>query len=291
MIDKLIYKEDILSFLSQLCELLLGFLFISTSPGQSGIGMKPCSAVVPRAIVEKLISANEESTEKNLDNERKRKIRSNAAAEFLSNHSIKKMFNDSKHLSLDRTVARFFYYEGIPFLKSSSVYFKDVLSTAAGVPVRVPTRKRLSGQLLDDEYSRVKKLMKTTLPPTATLVSDGWKNFASSSLVNYVLSTPEASFFHSSDDLTGVRKTGEKLSEMLLKKIDELSSERIKVRSVITDSGSDVRKGRDLVEESRPEIVTGACLPHTLDLLVEDVAKIKSVADTLAKAERAASKL
>jgi hypothetical protein len=45
------------------------------------------------------------------------------------------------------------------------------------------------------------------------------------------------------------------------------------------------------LEERHQEIVTGACLPHTLDMLVEDIGKIKTVAhDTLVKADRVACK-
>ena len=80
-----------------------------------------------------------------------------------------------------------------------------VCEAAEPEAVKVPTRQQLSGRLLDDEYLRVRRLMKNTLCRTATLTSDGWKNCASNSLVNYVLSTPEHSFFHSSVDLTGER--------------------------------------------------------------------------------------
>jgi hypothetical protein len=72
---------------------------------------------------------------------------------------IKQAFSNCSKADADAAVCRFFYAEGIPFLKVDSPYFLEALKavSAFGPGYRPPPMKRLRTDCLDKEYDMVER--------------------------------------------------------------------------------------------------------------------------------------
>lgn len=80
----------------------------------------------------------------------------------------------------------------------------------------------------------------------------------------------------------GLRITGEWIYGHIRQAIEEIGSQH--VVQVITDNGSNCAKMGEFVERDYPSIVWTPCASHSLDLMMEDIAKLEWVEPVLEKA-------
>ena len=144
----------------------------------------------------------------------------------------------------DQAVARFVMGEGVPFVKTESVYFRDMLAAVAdyGPGYRPPSVKRLRTTLLDQEVENVKEQLKVRglhrdeLHPYSTYfrtltvdsisklchvvqpfqeemhkakcsgASDGWQDACKRPLLNVCATTTAGTTFIKAVDTTGKTK-------------------------------------------------------------------------------------
>lgn len=82
----------------------------------------------------------------------------------------------------------------------------------------------------------------------------------------------------------GLSITGEWIYSHIKKAIEEVGPHN--VVQIITDNGSNCAKMGEFVEQDYPSIVWTPCASHSLDLVMEDIAKLPWVEPTLEKALR-----
>ena len=159
-----------------------------------GAGVGGCKGSPPVALIEKFKSLDQEKRELSRNNELKRKLeaslRSTAAAKSGTQSDIRG-FKAEKD-DADAAVARFFYAEGIPFVKSESKYFREMLQAVCRQKCSTyqpPGRAKLSEALLEKEYQSVKRIVDEQQPKTipSTLTTDGWKATNNEPLVNFMI--------------------------------------------------------------------------------------------------------
>ena len=162
-----------------------------------------------------------------------------------------------------------------------------------------PHRKRLGGDLLDDADSREQDSLKDALHllaklgKTGTLVSDGRRSCAKRPMWNCLLHTSMGVFLieicdtsHWRLDVTDEETKGDWIAQKLVDHIDEINAMAGAevIDQVLTDSAGDCRKAREkLKRKYGGRICVSACAAHTLDLLLEDIGKIRRFANLIAK--------
>lgn len=170
-----------------------------------------------------------------------------------------------------------------------------------GQSYELPHQDRFRTDLLDGADLREREKQERILHNlrgqgrTGTLVSDGRKNVAKRPMVNFIFHCTEGVFLiecvDSSDwesevDVSKGATKGDWLAMKLDKaigQVNEIAGGEV-VDQVLLDSAGDCKKARRLLKAKRPKLVVGACAAHTLDLLIEDIGKIKRFANVIAKA-------
>jgi hypothetical protein len=84
-----------------------------------------------------------------------------AAASGSGQISILEALGNGRKALTDASVCRFFYAEGVPFVKIESPYFAELCQAIAafGPGYRPPPMKRLRTDMLDKEVDHIKKLL------------------------------------------------------------------------------------------------------------------------------------
>jgi hypothetical protein len=94
--------------------------------------------------------------------------------------------------------------------------------------------------------------------------------------------TATGQFFLGSVDAAGVTKDGQYLSQIIKKYIKQIGEEHIVC--VVTDNASNCQEAGLLLETEYPFVTWLGCLPHCLNLLLKDLAKISWVEKPVKKA-------
>lgn len=95
--------------------------------------------------------------------------------------------------------------------------------------------------------------------------------------------SPQGAMFLRSFDTTGHSKKAEYLADLMEHAVKEVGPDLV-VQVVTDNATSCVAAGRILVSKY-PGIIFSTCAAHTLDLLLEDIAKIQTVADLVKQAK------
>ena len=117
-----------------------------------------------------------------------------------------------------------------------------------------------------------------------SLCSNSWDNVVHRSLMNIMLSCPAGDIFLGSVDTSGNKKTKEYIAGELKKFMEQIGP--MKVSQICIDNAANMLGAMDKVIETYPHIYKQGCAAHTLDLLLEDWAKIPQFKDLIAKAKR-----
>ena len=151
------------------------------------------------------------------------------------------------------------------------------------VGVTLPNRKELSGDMLDEEYNRVRDAVQEILKDTSMLAvaSDGWKKrFAEMGcpLINFILLPSQGgSVFHKVMKASGEVKDAEWVAQKhieLAKQLTEGKPE--KLLGFLMDNTSTNRKAMDIMSKEFPMWLLEGCVDHSLSLVVKDLAYCKS---------------
>lgn len=137
----------------------------------------------------------------------------------------------------------------------------------------IPTRYKLSNPLLNSEYNdlRIKVLDKIQSAYSVCMLADGWSNVRRDSIINIVLTIPEAVFYKSIDSKAN-RHTAEYIGRQLIDTMNEIGP--MKFFCIVTDNASNMRAAWRLVEKEFPHILTYGCIAHGINLLCQDIWKI-----------------
>ncbi|KAL6520317.1 hypothetical protein OROMI_032497 [Orobanche minor] len=176
----------------------------------------------------------------------------------------KELLNDVK-----RRVGRFIFSAALPF----------------NVP---PTMHELRTWVLKAEvddiniiYEDHKKAWKTY---GCTIMSDGWTDQKQRALMNFLVNSPAGTFFIKSVDVSDSIKNGELIFKYLDEVIDEVGENN--VIQIITDNASNCKNAGKRIMEARKSLWWTPCAAHCIDLMLEDIAKLKIFEEAIENAKK-----
>lgn len=180
---------------------------------------------------------------------------------------------DETREDINAKFSYFFYRSGISFRLAESDALKDLITALnPSYASLIPTAKRLSGSLLDAQYTkcsnRLKEIHETS--ENLALISDGWTNVRGDHIVNFCIKAPnEKPYFHSSINTSGITQNAIAVAEAIITVIEQLGSH--KFSSVITDNAPVMKAAWKLIEQKFPHISAMGCAAHAVNLLIKDI--------------------
>jgi len=184
--------------------------------------------------------------------------------------------------------ARFFYECGIPFNAINSSQFEIAIEATAqyGSGYKPPTYHELREPLLQKVVKETDDLRKKHEDAWkqygCTLMSDGWTDRRGHHLINFLVNSPEGTFFLESVDASSEVHDQVMLADLLEKKIMDIGVD--KVVQVVTDNGANYKAAGKLLMERFPTLYWTPCAAHCLDLMLEDVGKLKEFKKPISRA-------
>jgi hypothetical protein len=197
---------------------------------------------------------------------------------------------DAKWKKMEREVAweciaRWWYDADIPFNAAKSVYYQTMLDVVAscGSGFKGPGYEDIRGNLLKNEVERVKEYLtefKESWSKTrCTIMSDGWTDQRSRTILNFLIACPKGTMFLKSVDASDQVKDANLLFCFLDEVVEEVGVQNV-VR-VITDNAANYVAAGRMLEEKHRTIWWTPCAAHCLDLMLEDIGKIDWVKKTM----------
>lgn len=181
-------------------------------------------------------------------------------------------------------VAMAFYSTGIPFRVVEDPFFRALFD------YELPSRRQLSGRLLDRVFEREKLQAIEELRGQKNLavITDGWSNCNGDSIINFVFTNSRITpVFWKSMTTAAEEHTGRYIADSILSVINELEGAVGSgvVTSVVTDNAANMQKAWKYVSEARPGIVCSGCGAHGMNLVMKDMLATDYFADTLSDAK------
>jgi len=110
-------------------------------------------------------------------------------------------------------------------------------------------------------------------------MTDAWTDKKGRGVMNLVVHSAHGVCFLDSVDCSAVKKNGKYIFDLVDKCIQELGEEN--VVKVVTDNASVNTAAASLLAAKRPSIFWNGCAAHCLDLMLEDLGKLKPVEETI----------
>ncbi|XP_074374697.1 uncharacterized protein LOC141715114 [Apium graveolens] len=187
-------------------------------------------------------------------------------------------------------IANFFYECGIPFNAVNSRSYEVMVESIGqyGPGLKPPTYHELRVPLLKkakDETEKLKeKHEKAWKRYGCTLMSDGWTDRRGRSLINFLVNSPEGTFFLGSVNASSESHDAQMLANLLESKIKEIGEKN--VVQVVTDNGANYKLAGQILEIRMPTLFWTPCAAHCVDLMLEDIGKIPAFKKTINQARR-----
>nr|XP_045090250.1 uncharacterized protein LOC109774590 [Aegilops tauschii subsp. strangulata] len=117
-----------------------------------------------------------------------------------------------------------------------------------------------------------------------TLMSDGWTDMSGRHLINFLANSPEGTFFLGTSNVSAESVTAELVAKLLSEQIEAIGPEL--VIQVVRDNGSNYKATGRLLMDKYPSLYCTPCAAHCLDLMLEDIGKIREFNDCIVKAKK-----
>ncbi|KAM0899923.1 hypothetical protein ACQ4PT_020991 [Festuca glaucescens] len=186
--------------------------------------------------------------------------------------------------------ALFFYECGIPFNVASSRQFQVAIEASCQYVsgYKPPSPHELREPLLRDCVKETKLLRKNHEEAWkqygCTLMSDGWSDRRGRHLINFLVNSPEGTYFLESVDASSECQDARMIADLLEKRIEDVGKEN--VVQVVTDNGANYKAAGKLLMERIPTLYWSPCACHCLDLMLEDIGKLKEFKKPIARGRR-----
>ncbi|XP_059294592.1 uncharacterized protein LOC132047584 [Lycium ferocissimum] len=158
-------------------------------------------------------------------------------------------------------IGRFFFSSGIPFNIANDPYYLPMFEGTVnyGPCFMPPSMHELRTWILKEEVTNIHKMLdehkKSWKQYGCSIMSDSWSDGKSRCFINFLINSP-------------ANEVGE-----------------ANVVQIIADNGSNYVNFGKRIMETRPHIYWTPCAAHCIDLLLEDIGKMKIHPDTLTKAK------
>ena len=120
-----------------------------------------------------------------------------------------------------------------------------------------------------------------------TLMSDGWTDKRGCHLINFLVNSPEGTYFLESIDASGEVHDAYLLADLLEERIEQIGKD--KVVQVVTDNGANYKAAGKVLMDRIPTLFWSPCATHCLDLMLEDIGNLKEFKKTITRARGVAN--
>ncbi|CAH1769419.1 5540_t:CDS:2, partial [Entrophospora sp. SA101] len=192
-------------------------------------------------------------------------------------HSNTPISSAKAHL-LDQAILKAWICCGFAFHTIENPFIIDLFQIAAP-GYNLPSREKLSGFLLESEAARIEQKVEFELD-NLTLSLDGWTSPTHDSIYNYVVTTPKRKeYLIKLKIYNTVSQTSEFMANEISRVIEKIGLH--KFAAVVTDSGSNLRVARRIINESYSHVLSFRCAAHAANLIASDFCgEIKSYTKT-----------
>ncbi|WVZ58925.1 hypothetical protein U9M48_009143 [Paspalum notatum var. saurae] len=185
-------------------------------------------------------------------------------------------------------VSLWFYECGVPFNAAAARQFQVAVeaTTQFGSGYKPPSPYQFGQPLLKEAVTSTMREdhERAWKHYGCTLMSDGWSNRRGRHLINFLVNSPEGTSFLESVDASSEIQDQFMLADLLEKKIEGIAKEN--VVQVITDNGANYKAVGRILMDRIPSLFWSPCAAHCLDLMLEDIAKLKEFKKPIARARR-----
>ncbi|XP_009368889.2 uncharacterized protein LOC103958368 [Pyrus x bretschneideri] len=198
-------------------------------------------------------------------------------------------FKKEERKQVCRKLAQWFYASAIPFNAANSDYYFQAMKAVSdfGPGFEAPTSHEYRTWMLKEEVDDVQRKMQDHVKAWkrygCTIMLDGWSDGKSMCLINFLINSPQGTWFLKSVDASASIKNEDLLYGYLDDVIQEIGEEN--VVQVISDNASNYKNARAKLMERKEKLWWTQCAAHCIDLMLKDIAKMKWFDDTLKHAK------
>jgi hypothetical protein len=196
---------------------------------------------------------------------------------------------EEKHY-VDMQWALWFYECGIPFNAAAARQFQIAVEATAqfGSGYKPPSPHLLGEPLLQDAVKQTSTMREDHKHAWkhygCTLMSDGWTDRRGRHLINFLVNSPEGTYFLESVDASSEVHDAFMLADLLEKKVEDIGKEN--VVQVVTDNGANYKAAGRILMDRIPTLFWSPCAAHCLDLMLEEIGKLPYFKKPIARARR-----
>lgn len=195
-----------------------------------------------------------------------------------------------KQDNANKKIAVFFFHNSIPFSAAKSMYYQEMVNSIAecGIDYKAPSYDRLRSTLLEkvkgDVHDCFKKYREDWKETGCTILCDSWSDCRTRPLIVFSVTSPKATLFLKSVDLSGHEDDGTYLFELLESVVIDVGVEN--VIQVVTDSSACYVNAGRLLMAKYSSLFWSPCASYCIDKILEDIGKLDGVAAVLDEAKK-----
>ena len=202
--------------------------------------------------------------------------------------SIMNSLKSAAAADVDAAIAECFYGLNIKPNVVDAPLFKKMVQKIKTAPAsyKAPDRHRLLGDLLDTTTNKLKAeeapVREAVMRDGGTVCSDGWDDVERNHLINFLVGNSKGMFFDGTIMLNSEdHEDATRVAKLIIDEIYRIGC--LTIVQVVTDTCSVMKAAWKLIEKEFPWITCTCCGPHVISLELHDLAKIKEVAEVIAK--------
>ncbi|KAL0906334.1 hypothetical protein M5K25_024821 [Dendrobium thyrsiflorum] len=187
-------------------------------------------------------------------------------------------------------IGRFFFENAIPFnVATSPAYFNMLRSVGLyGRGLKAPSMYELRTWILKEELHNteqsIEEIKRTWSETGVTIMSDGWSDMKSRSLINILVNNPYGTVFLRSVEASDEVKNAEFIFNLLDGVVEEIGEQL--VVQVVTDNASAYKAAGHILMEKRKHLYWTPCAAHCIDLILEQLGDLPQHKNALSKAKK-----
>lgn len=193
---------------------------------------------------------------------------------------------DADQKKAEKLLARAIVDAGVPFSMVENTFFKLFLKEIRPA-FKIPSRKTISGRILQSEYAEAILHLQDQLKSLQylTIGLDGWEDASGRSIYAFIAcsTTLKKSLVLDILDFSGKQQTAEFILNETINVIERVGTNFTKFNSIVTDNCSVMLKFRRLLCSRYPHIENVRCIAHSINLIASDYLKNQYVKETFQK--------
>ena len=108
---------------------------------------------------------------------------------------------------------------------------------------------------------------------------DGWNSRTRKPIINFMIYCDRSVIYHSLVDTTNIPKIADYIFSFIDKVVEEVGEENFV--QVVTDNEASFKAADMLLMKKRKHLFWSPCVAHCIDLMLEDIASMKQIKETL----------